>query len=256
MVLKHDTPAMQCLFDMKAVKTEAGSQDLQDKTETGASSSTGGNQQCHQQSELAKLYHKQLVADKAKYNKFMYRLGRDHKQMETWKQLKSSSSSTSKDLEEFVHMVLESGGKHGVSSKKAFVKSEEKDLEEGWMSFTEATALDDPIALEDMIASNTIQFKMNPNLSKDTNVPWPRCLWVYMTKEKKHNKQRAEEEESHNIHYSEEDINFAEKVDKVHAMQLKPGLSITPQQMSTEAAASTLPTPSTRDNSVLNNIRK
>ena len=50
-------------------------------------------------------------------------------------------------LEEFVNEVLESAGKQRVITKRALINTEEQDAQEGWVSFTEASTLEDPLAM-------------------------------------------------------------------------------------------------------------
>ena len=48
------------------------------------------------------------------------------------------------------------------------------------MCFTEASTLEDLLALEETTRANTVEYKLNPKLAR--HVPWPECM-VLMTKE-------------------------------------------------------------------------
>ena len=83
------------------------------------------------------------VGDKSTHNKFKYRLSLNRESAREWAELKTSSTSTALQLEEFANKVLESGGRQRVSTKRALINTEEQDAREGWMSFTEASTLED-----------------------------------------------------------------------------------------------------------------
>ena len=94
------------------------------------------------------------VGDKPTHNKFKYRLSLNKESAREWAELKAASTSKALQLEGFVNKVLESGGKQRASTKRALINTEEQDAQEGWMSFTEASTLEDPLALEEMVRAH------------------------------------------------------------------------------------------------------
>ena len=65
-------------------------------------------------------------------------------------------------LEVFVNKVLESGGKQRVITKRALPCTEEQNAQERWMSFTEASTSENPLALEEMMRADTVEHNLNP----------------------------------------------------------------------------------------------
>ena len=95
-----------------------------------------------------------------------------------------------------------------MNTKRALISTEE-DAQEGWMSFTEASTLEDPLALEEMMRANTVEHKLNPKLPPGTKVPWPRCMWVLVTKRTRHVKRRVADEICHDTVITDMDGAFA-----------------------------------------------
>ena len=108
-----------------------------------------------------------------------------------------------------------------MSTKRALINTEEQDAQEGWMSFTEASTLEDPLALEEMMRANTVE--LNPKVPPDTKVPWPKCMWVLMTKEKRHVKRRVADEIRHDTVITDVDGAFASHVAQVRQHRSVPG---------------------------------
>ena len=93
---------------------------------------------------LPQRHHMRLVADKPLQNKLKCRLILNKESAREWAELKASSTSTALQLEVFVNKVLENGGKQRVITKRALPSTEEQNAQEVWMSFTEASTLEDP----------------------------------------------------------------------------------------------------------------
>ena len=54
-----------------------------------------------------------------------------------------------------------------MSTKRALTNTEEQDARERGMPSTEASTLEDPLALEVMMRANTVEHKLNPKLPPD-----------------------------------------------------------------------------------------
>ena len=202
--------------------------------------------------DSAKRCHLRLVV-KPTFNKFMNHLTLNTESAREWAELKSSSTSTTLQLEEFENQDLESGGKQRVCTKRALINKEEQDAQEGWMSFTEASTLEGPLALEETLRANTVDHKLIPKLPPDTKVPWPKCMWVLMTKETRHVKRRVADETCHDAVITDIPGAFAS-----HVAQVRPRRS-GPDSPTLPTAAPTPPElrqESARDRMVLTSARK
>ena len=145
--------------------------------------------------DSAKRYHMRLLADKPTYNKFKYRLTLNKESAREWAELKASSTSKALQLEEVVKKfwrVEEATHEHeaGTHQHRRTRCPRKRDAFHG--SFD----VEDPLALEVMMPTNTVEHKLNPKLTPDTNEPWPKCMWVLMTKETRHVKRRVADERS------------------------------------------------------------
>ena len=139
-----------------------------------------------------------------------------------------------------------------MSTKRALINTEEQDAQERWMSFTEASTLEDPLALEEMMRPSTVEYKLNPKLPPDTKVPWPKCMWVLLTKETRHVKRRVADGICHDTVTTDTDGAFASHVAQRQQRSVPdsptlPTAAPTPPDVRQESA---------RDKTVLTNIRK
>ena len=111
--------------------------------------------------DSAKRYHMRLVADKATYNKFKYRLSLKKKESaQEWAKLKASSTTTALHLEESVSKVLESGGKQRVSTKRTLINTGSTRCPRKMDVFHAHFNIG---ALEEMMRANTIAHKLDQN---------------------------------------------------------------------------------------------
>ena len=95
--------------------------------------------------------------------------------------------------------------------------------------------VEDPLALEEMMRANTVEYKLNPKLPPDTKVPWPKCMWVFMTKETRHVKRRVADEICHETVITDMDGAFASHVAQVRQHRSVPD-SPTPSEVRLESA--------------------
>ena len=104
-----------------------------------------------------------------------------------------------------------------------------------------------------MIHAYTVEHKLNPQLPRATNAPWPECMWVLMTKETRHVKRRVADEICHDTVITDMDGTLAS-----HVAQVRQHRSV-PDSPTLPTAAPTPPEirqGSARDRTVLTNIRK